>query len=213
MTILIFPLRWLSFVLTLSLMHLLLYFKTLLLLVHCYPMGKSIVPVWEKNDKQIVSNYRPVSPLPICGKSFEKLIFNELFILRAKVNPSGLFMYLSTTCSHLRHLLKFCLQFISRDPLCVFFYISKAFDRVWHDGLLFKLKQNSASGNLFQLITSFLSNRFKRFILNGQISDWESICASIQQRSFLRTLFFLLYIQHIIAKTFMTVIKTFKVKF
>ena len=161
MTILIFPLRWLSFVLTLSLMHLLLYFKTLLLLVHCYPMGKSIVPVWEKNDKQIVSNYRPVSPLPICGKSFEKLIFNELFNLRAKINPSGLLMYLSTTCSHLRHLLKFCLQFISRDPLCDFFYISKAFDRVWHDGLLFKLKQNSASGNLFQLITSFLSNNLK----------------------------------------------------
>ena len=39
----------------------------------------NIVPIHKKNDKQIVSNYRPVSFLPICSKIFEKLIFNELF--------------------------------------------------------------------------------------------------------------------------------------
>ena len=50
--------------------------------------------------------------------------------------------------------------------------ISKAFDRVWHDGLLFKLKQNGVSGNLFQLIKSFLSGRFQRVLFNGQTSDW-----------------------------------------
>ena len=39
----------------------------------------NIVPIHKKNDKQIVSNYRPVSLLPICSKIFEKLILNELF--------------------------------------------------------------------------------------------------------------------------------------
>ena len=39
----------------------------------------NIVPIHKKNNKQIVSNYWPVSPLPICSKIFEKLIFNELF--------------------------------------------------------------------------------------------------------------------------------------
>ena len=39
----------------------------------------NIVPIHKKNDKQIVSNYRPVSLLPICSKIFEKLIFSELF--------------------------------------------------------------------------------------------------------------------------------------
>ena len=39
----------------------------------------NIVPIHKKNDKQIVSNYRPVSLLPICSKIFEKIIFNELF--------------------------------------------------------------------------------------------------------------------------------------
>ena len=39
-----------------------------------------IVPIHKKGDKQIIKNYRPVSILPICGKIFEKLIFNKMFI-------------------------------------------------------------------------------------------------------------------------------------
>ena len=39
----------------------------------------NIVPIHKKGDKQILKNYRPVSLLPICGKIFERLIFNEQF--------------------------------------------------------------------------------------------------------------------------------------
>ena len=39
----------------------------------------NIVPIHKKNDKQCVSNYRPVSLLPICGKILERLIFNKMF--------------------------------------------------------------------------------------------------------------------------------------
>ena len=39
----------------------------------------NICPIDKKNDKQIIQNYRPVSLLPICGKLFERLIFNSLF--------------------------------------------------------------------------------------------------------------------------------------
>ena len=42
----------------------------------------------------------------------------------------------------------------------VFVDITKAFDRVWHDRLLFKVKQNDVTGNLFRLITNFFSGRF-----------------------------------------------------
>ena len=38
------------------------------------------VPVFKKDDKQILKNYRPISLLPVCGKIFENLIFNEMFI-------------------------------------------------------------------------------------------------------------------------------------
>ena len=39
----------------------------------------NVVPVHKKSDKQILKNYRPVSLLPICGKVFERLIYNSLF--------------------------------------------------------------------------------------------------------------------------------------
>ena len=57
--------------------------------------------------------------------------------------------------------------------------ISKAFDRVSNDGLLFKFKQNGINGNLFLLIKRFLSGRFQRVLLNGQTSDWKTIQAGV----------------------------------
>ena len=76
----------------------------------------------------------------------------------------------------------------------VFLDISKAFDRVWHDGLIFKLKQNGVSGNLFQLIKSFPSGRFSRVSFNGQTSEWVIIQAALSQDLILGAIFFLIYI-------------------
>ena len=63
----------------------------------------------------------------------------------------------------------------------VFLDISKAFDRVWHKGLLFKLKSNGIEGNLYNLLQSFLCDRFQRVVLNGQNSKWEKISAGVPQ--------------------------------
>ena len=76
----------------------------------------------------------------------------------------------------------------------VFLDISKAFDRVWHDGLIFKLKQNGVSGNSFQLIKSFPSGRFSRVLFNGQTSEWVIIQAALSQDLILGAIFFLIYI-------------------
>ena len=76
----------------------------------------------------------------------------------------------------------------------VFFDISKAFDKVWHDGLLFKLKQNGLSGNLSNVITDFLYQRKQRVVLNGQHSSWTNTKAEIPQESILVSLFFLICI-------------------
>ena len=57
------------------------------------------------------------------------------------------------------------------DVRSVFLDISKAFDKVWHDGLIFKLKQNGISGNLLNLLSNFLRNTKQRVVLNGQTSS------------------------------------------
>ena len=48
--------------------------------------------------------------------------------------------------------------------------ISKAFDRAWHAGLLHKLKSYGISGQIFDLISSFLSNRPLQVVLDGKFS-------------------------------------------
>ena len=63
-------------------------------------------------------------------------------------------------------------DFLSRETRAVFLDISKAFDKVWHEGLVFKLKTYGISGPLLALIVSYLSNRQQCVVLNRKTSVW-----------------------------------------
>ena len=72
--------------------------------------------------------------------------------------------------------------------------ISKAFDRVWHAGLLHKRKSYVISGQIFSLISSFLSNRRLRVVLDGKSSQEYPVNVGVPQGSILGPTLFLLYI-------------------
>ena len=55
----------------------------------------------------------------------------------------------------------------------VFLDISKAFGKLWHDGLSFKLKQKGIDGVFLKLITNYLVQRKQRVVLNGLSSEWK----------------------------------------
>ena len=56
--------------------------------------------------------------------------------------------------------------------LVLFFLdISKAFDKVWHEGIIFKLKCNGISGNVLKFFENYLTNRYQRVIFNGKESN------------------------------------------
>ena len=160
-----------------------------------------MVPVHKKNEKNVKGNYRPISLLPIFGKILEKLIFDSLYSHLEShdllnLNQSGFRPGDSTINQLLLITHTIFKAFDCNPPLdvrSVYLNILKAFDRVWHKGLIYKLKRCGVSGQLLFLIQSFLNDPKQRKVLNGQSSNWGDVSAGVPQGSILGPLFFLVY--------------------
>ena len=112
------------------------------------PWKKSnVCPVFKKNDKQIKGNYRGISLLCNVSKVFERLIYNPLYeylIANGLLTPKN--SGFKQNDSTINQLIKITHDIyngleMNHESRMVFLDISKAFDRVWHEGLLFKLRQ------------------------------------------------------------------------
>ena len=163
-----------------------------------------VSPVPKKGDLSIISNHRPISLLNSEGKVFERLVFKHLFNHLQNNNilsslQSG-FIPGDSTVNQLAYLYHtFCEALdAGKEVRAVFCDISKAFDRVWHAGLIHKLEVAGVTEEALEWFRNYLSNRRQRVVLPGASSDWAYIRAGVPQGSILGPLLFLVYINDIV---------------
>ena len=159
-----------------------------------FPVFKNV------GERSTAKNYRPISLLSVVSKVFEKLIDNRIVDYLEKYGLFSDFQYGFRSSGSTADLLTVVSDRIARafnrsgDTRAVALDISKVFDRVWHAGLLHKLKSYRISGQIFGLISYFLSNRRLRVVLDGKSSEKHSVNAGVPQGSILGPTHFLLYI-------------------
>ena len=144
----------------------------------CFPdcwKVSSVVPVFKNvGERSTAKNYYPVSLLSVVSKVFGKLVNNGIVDHLEKCGLFSDFQYDFRSSRSTADLLTVVSDRIARAlnksgaTRAVALDISKAFDRVWHAGLLHKLKSNGISGQIVGLISSFLSNRQLRMVLDGK---------------------------------------------
>ena len=137
--------------------------------VSCFPdcwKVSSVVPVFKNvGERSTAKSYRPVSLLSVVSKVFEKLLNNRIVDHLEKYGLFSDFQHGFKSSRSTADLLTVASDRIARAfnrsgaTRAVALDISKAFDRVWHAGLLCKLKSYGIVGQIFWLISSFLGNR------------------------------------------------------
>ena len=159
-----------------------------------------VVPVFKKGDKSAASNYRPVSLTSICSKALEHILHSNIMDHLEEHN-------ILTDAQHGFRCKRSCetqliatIQELARglsegrqlDVILLDF--AKAFDKVPHQRLLYKLNYYGVRGQTLSWIESFLYNRKQHVLVEGAKSDEAQVTSGVPQGTVLGPLLFLAFI-------------------
>ena len=166
----------------------------------CWKVSLVVLVFKNVRGRSAAKNYRPGSLFSVVSKIFEKLVNNRIVDHLEKCGLFSDFQYGFRSSRSTADLLTVVSDRIARTfnksgaTRAVALDISKAFDIVWHAGLLHTLKSYRISGQIFGLISSFLSNRWLQVVLDGKLSQEYPVNAGVPQDSILGPTLFLPYI-------------------
>lgn len=159
--------------------------------------------VFKTGDRNNMSNYRPISILPIFSKALEKIILKRItsFADKHRLLSTSQYGFLrgKSTETALLAQKELILQAFENRQICVGVFIdfSKAFDCLNHQTLLDKLERYGIRGTPLSLLQSYLKYRSQCVSIGKHISSLEKISAGVPQGSILGPLLFLFYINDI----------------
>ena len=148
-----------------------------------------------------MSNYRPISILPVLSKILEKIIYKRLadfFTVNNVLNEAQFgFRQSHSTIQAVQTAVNSIVNTMNTSSYCmgIFIDFSKAFDTIRHDILLHKLKHYGIRGLAYDQISDYLSNR-KQFVIYDAktCSDLLPVSIGVPQGSVLGPLFFIIYV-------------------
>lgn len=144
------------------------------------------------------TSYRPISLLPIMSKLFEKLLLTRLkpIIERKNLIPDHQFGFRNkhSTIDQVHRITNIIEKTLENKKVCstVFLDVAQAFDKVWHEGLLCKLK-TILPKQFTDILESYISDRYFRIKQEGAYSELKEIKAGVPQGSVLGPILYLLY--------------------
>ena len=164
----------------------------------------NVSAVFKKGDPKRAINNRPISLLNTIEKVFETIILKHVYnhLINNKILTSFQSGFLpgDSTTNQLTYIYDtFCKALDNGlEVKAVFFDNSKAFDEVWHLGLLHQLNAIGIRGKLHSWFSNYLNERRQHVVFLGAVSNWASLQAGVPQGSILIPLLFLIFINDIV---------------
>jgi len=159
-----------------------------------------MLPIYKKNDRTLLSNYRPISLLPCFSKIYERVVFNQLYeyFEKNKLLYHGQYGFRRkhNTELALEELIDKTLKDMNENliPISIFIDLSKAFDTIDHKILLDKLHYYGIRKTELLFFESYLTNRKQYVDLNGIKSERNDIDTGVPQGSILGPLLFIIFL-------------------